>query len=415
MTPSTANVRPPCAAADRGERLQRGAHRLRVGVVGVVDHDGAVGALGQLHPPPAHRRRAARAGSPPRRAAGRTPGRRPRRRARCRPGARRRGAARRSPSRPAVTSRNRGRPRSSDVTLGGADVRGRRLAERDDPRGGAARHREHERVVGVEHRDPVGGQRLDEFALGLRDRLAAAELAEVRAADVEHRADARRRDVGQVADVADPPRALLQHQEPGLRRRAQHGVRMAELVVERARAARRSARPPRAGARAGPSSTSCRPSRSRRSRSRPAAAGSPPTRARPAPRAGRAISMRGPSTGRVTRLATAPARAAASVNSCPSTCSPSIATNNPPGPTWRESYSTLPVTTTSGSASRSAPPTMAATSPSVSSITSPPPAPRAARRGRRTGARRRRSPGRSRAPCPRRGRCRPARPRPPRR
>ena len=38
---------------------------------------------------------------------------------------------------------------------------------------------------------PVGGQRLDQLALGLRDRLAGAELAEVRAADVEHDADPR--------------------------------------------------------------------------------------------------------------------------------------------------------------------------------------------------------------------------------
>ena len=41
---------PRPAAADRGQRLERGAHRVGVGVVGVVEHRDAVGALGELHP-----------------------------------------------------------------------------------------------------------------------------------------------------------------------------------------------------------------------------------------------------------------------------------------------------------------------------------------------------------------------------
>ena len=59
----------------------------------------------------------------------------------------------------------------------------------------------HQRVVGVEHRDAAvrrGGQRLDELALRLRDRLPRAELAEVCAADVEHDPDPGRGDLGEV-------------------------------------------------------------------------------------------------------------------------------------------------------------------------------------------------------------------------
>ena len=45
-------------------------------------------------------------------------------------------------------------------------------------------------VVGIEHGDTVVGQCLDQFALGLRHRVATAELAEMRGADVEHDTDA---------------------------------------------------------------------------------------------------------------------------------------------------------------------------------------------------------------------------------
>ena len=44
------------ALADRDQRVEGGRHRRGVGVVGVVDHDQAVGALVQLHPPPRGRR-----------------------------------------------------------------------------------------------------------------------------------------------------------------------------------------------------------------------------------------------------------------------------------------------------------------------------------------------------------------------
>ena len=105
-------------------------------------------------------------------------------------------------------------------------------AEPADPRPGAGGHRGHVGVVGVEDRDPVGRQRLDQLALGLGDRVERAELAGVGPADVEHRADPRRGDVAQLGDVADAAGRHLQHQVPGRLVGPQHGQRQAELVVE---------------------------------------------------------------------------------------------------------------------------------------------------------------------------------------
>ena len=51
-----AEHRPAASAAGHGhQRLERGPYRLRVGVVGVVDHGHAVGPLGDLHAPAAAR------------------------------------------------------------------------------------------------------------------------------------------------------------------------------------------------------------------------------------------------------------------------------------------------------------------------------------------------------------------------
>jgi hypothetical protein len=75
-----------------------------------------------------------------------------------------------------------------------------------------------------------------------------------------------------------------------------------------------------------------------------------------------------PATERVPSTATAPVAIAAAAKSCPSAFSPGNATNSPPGPTLRESYSTPPVTRASESASTSRPPTASATSHSLSGI-----------------------------------------------
>ena len=148
-----------------------------------------------------------------------------------------------------------------ELHVGGADVGVRGRAEFDDVRVRARGHRRDQVVVGVEHGDPVGGQRLDQLALGLRDRLAAAELAEVRRADVEDDADLRRGDLGEVPDVADPAGAEFEHEEHRRRVGAQHGVGMAEFVVGRPDRRDRRAGGRRARSPAGPSSRSCRTNR----------------------------------------------------------------------------------------------------------------------------------------------------------
>ena len=119
-----ARARPRCAAccvaprpegrSERGQRLQGRAHRLRVRVVGVVDHGDAVRAVDDLHPPPrggAGRRQ--RRGDAVRGGAA-APARPPPRTGRCRRGAPRPAAAPPPPSpagRPAGTAG--GPPRAS--------------------------------------------------------------------------------------------------------------------------------------------------------------------------------------------------------------------------------------------------------------------------------------------------------------
>ena len=129
------------------------------------------------------------------------------------------------------------RPSSSSSTSAARTAQSAARPTRHDPGRRPVGHRAHRAVVAVEDGDTaVGGgrQRLDQLTLGRRDRRAAAELAQVRRADVEDDADARRRDLGQVADVADAAGARLGDQEPGVCVGPQHGVRVAQLVVERA-------------------------------------------------------------------------------------------------------------------------------------------------------------------------------------
>lgn len=132
--------------------------------------------------------------------------------------------------------------------------------------------------------------------------------------------------------------------------------------------------------------------------------------------------MAGTPTGRAASTATAPAATADSAWSCPSVRAPGSARNNPPGPTARESNSTVPVTrrrAASGAVmSARVPPTMSAIWATVRSIIPAPfearrprAAPRPAPPGRRTGGCARRCAARSHDPCPRPA---PRRPVPPR-
>lgn len=114
-------------------------------------------------------------------------------------------------------------------------VRIRGFAEEQHPGLRTGGHGAHERVVGVEDGDSVLGERLDHLALGDGDLLAAAELADVRGADIEDEADPRRDQAGEVADVADVARTHLEDEVFGALGGAQGGERQSDLVVEVAR------------------------------------------------------------------------------------------------------------------------------------------------------------------------------------
>ncbi len=92
-----------------------------------------------------------------------------------------------------------------------------------------------EGVVGVHHRHAVVGQRLVDRALGLGDAQQAAHALHVRGHDVVHQGDVRRRDRGQVGDVARLARAHLVDGETCVFGRVQHRQRQADLVVAVAR------------------------------------------------------------------------------------------------------------------------------------------------------------------------------------
>jgi hypothetical protein len=221
---------PAALAAHGGQRLQPGAHRVRVGVVGVVHDDDAVRAPVHLHPPAAGRRGR---GQPGRDHLWRQP-ELPADRGRGERVAHVMGAV--QPQRDLGRSlrgdqAERGSCRVVQPDPLGPHLSRRRPAESHHPGPGARGHRGDEGVVGVEHGQPVRGQRLDQLALGLRGGLPAAEHPGVRSPDVQHDPDGGRRNRAQVADVAWSPGTHLEHQESGLHAAAQRGQRHAELVV----------------------------------------------------------------------------------------------------------------------------------------------------------------------------------------
>jgi hypothetical protein len=178
-------VREPGTTPDAGQGGERGADGVGVGVVGVVDHAEAVGPFEQLHPPLREGRDRAQAGRDVREpdAGGEC----------CRGhggGVVRMVLAEQGQvhvlGRAVVPEVEAGAAQLVERGLAEPDVGVRAGAERGDARPGAGRHREHQGVVRVEHRDPVVGQRLDQLALGHGDLLLRPELPEVRAADVEH-------------------------------------------------------------------------------------------------------------------------------------------------------------------------------------------------------------------------------------
>ena len=79
---------------------------------------------------------------------------------------------------------------------------------------------------------PDSGTAAASSPLRLGDGLDAAELAEVRAADVQHHADPGRGDRRQMLDVPDAARTHLGDQVPGVLVGSQHRDGESELVVE---------------------------------------------------------------------------------------------------------------------------------------------------------------------------------------
>ena len=181
-----------------GQRLERGAHRVRVGVVGVVDDGDAVGPVDHVHAVRAEGVRGAEARRRPRPGRARRRAPRPRRRGRCARGARRRAAATTSAvcsASPAPHQGERRPPGAVETHVAHADRRVGCGTERHDVPGRERRHRGHARVVGVEHGHPVRDEALHDLGLGDGDRVDPAEAAEVRVADDQHDRDVGRRDV----------------------------------------------------------------------------------------------------------------------------------------------------------------------------------------------------------------------------
>ena len=191
-----------------------------------------------------------------------------------------------------------------------------------------------------------GGQRLDELAFRLRDRLPRAELAEMSGADVEHDPDPWRRDPGEVAGCARcRGRCVSSTRKRVACVRAQHRVRVAEFVVERA--GRRDVGPSRSSSCATRSLVDVLPDE-------PVMPTTVALR-QPAQHRGRQSGQRrqavvhehdaGAATGRVTTAATAPAADRRRSVVVPVGVLTGKARNSPPGVTRRESNSTRPVTT----------------------------------------------------------------------
>ncbi len=156
---------------------------------------------------------------------------------------------------------------------------------------------------------------------------------------------------------------------PGLRRRLQHRVRVAELVVERPGRRDHRARAGTAAGRCSPWSWSCRTSRSARPRSAGAAGRAPRGRAGPGPAAGRRRPRPAAPVSRVPSTAAAPGGdrgggVVVAVDLLALERHEQAARAD-----LRESYSTAPVTTAAGSASTRVPPVTAAISSSVIRIT----------------------------------------------
>ena len=116
-----------------------------------------------------------------------------------------------------------------------ADLRVRRFTVEHDAGARAVGHPTHPRVIGVQQRDAVRGQRVDELGLALHDRVDARGASEVHR-DLRDRrddADPLANETREVGDLTRNVEAKLDHGDVVGRLLAQEGERDADLVVVR--------------------------------------------------------------------------------------------------------------------------------------------------------------------------------------
>ena len=226
-------------------------------------------------------------------------------------------------------------------------------------------------VVGVEDRDPVGRERLDQLAFRLLDRLDRPDPRQVDRLDGRDHADLRSCDPGQLGDLAADVHAHLEDGGLMVGAQAHDRQRQSDLVVLVALVLEGHELGSRGPSPSLPSPTSSRCSRSRRRRggrtgparlrrSRGSRAARPgPRRPSPRPRRGRS-----PSGDRETRIAVAPRAIASPAKAWPSVRSPGRATKRLPDTTSRES--TAAPRTGRADRARSRPPVAPARSSAVS-------------------------------------------------
>ena len=88
-----------------------------------------------------------------------------------------------------------------------------------------------ERVIDIDHRDAVVGQRLVDGALGFGDAQQDAHALDVRRRDIVHQGHLRRDDAGQIGDVAQLAGAHFIYGEFGVFRRVDDRQRQADFII----------------------------------------------------------------------------------------------------------------------------------------------------------------------------------------
>ena len=140
-----------------------------------------------------------------------------------------RGAHRRALVTPVEAEGDALQPSAGDLRRAHVGVGRGAVGEGPGPR--STGHRQHQRVVGVEHGEAVGRQTLQQLRLGRGDRLQAAQPLQVRRPHVRYHAHLRPRDLAERADLAGGAHRHLEHRPAMAMREAEQRQRQADLVV----------------------------------------------------------------------------------------------------------------------------------------------------------------------------------------